>query len=160
MRSRTIIASATGTLFTGAPKSSEELSYVFISPGVSCRTGGRKCAGNIAAHGAGFCRRCPFRLSVINDEISADFDHACSVAANDFGLQWIEIRSMWNKNVTELNADEIDRARQILEKYKLRVTDIASPLLRSTGKVRRCQKRGRNAISSTRTSTSSSRTRC
>jgi len=56
---------------------------------------------------------CPFRLSVINDEISADFDHACSVAANDFGLQWIEIRSMWNKNVTELNADEIDRARQI-----------------------------------------------
>ena len=29
---------------------------------------------------------CPFRLSVINDEISADFDHACSVAANDFGL--------------------------------------------------------------------------
>jgi L-ribulose-5-phosphate 3-epimerase len=73
---------------------------------------------------------CPFRLSVINDEISADFDHACSVAANDFGLQWIEIRSMWNKNVTDLNADEVDRARQILEKYKLRVTDIASPLFK------------------------------
>jgi sugar phosphate isomerase/epimerase len=73
---------------------------------------------------------CPFRLSVINDEISADFDHACSVAANDFGLSWIEIRSMWNKNVTDLNADEVDRARQILEKYKLRVTDIASPLFK------------------------------
>ena len=73
---------------------------------------------------------CPFRLSVINDEISADFDHACSVAANDFGLQWIEIRSMWNKNVTELNAEEVDRSRQILEKYKLRVTDIASPLFK------------------------------
>jgi sugar phosphate isomerase/epimerase len=73
---------------------------------------------------------CPFRLSVINDEISADFDHACSVAANDFGLQWIEIRSMWNKNVTELNAEEVDRARKILEKYKLRVTDIASPLFK------------------------------
>lgn len=71
---------------------------------------------------------CPFRLSVINDEISADFDHACSVAANDFGLQWIELRSMWNKNVTELNAEEVDRSRQILEKYRLRVTDIASPL--------------------------------
>ena len=73
---------------------------------------------------------CPFRLSVINDEISADFDHACSVAANDFGLQWIELRSMWNKNVTELNAEEVDRSRQILEKYKLRVTDIASPLFK------------------------------
>jgi L-ribulose-5-phosphate 3-epimerase len=71
---------------------------------------------------------CPFRLSVINDEISPDFDHACSVAANDFGLHWIEIRSMWGKNVTDLNTDEIDRSRMILDKYKLRVTDIASPL--------------------------------
>lgn len=73
---------------------------------------------------------CPFRLAVINDEISADFDHACSVAANDFGLQWIELRSMWNKNITDLNAEEVDRSRQILEKYKLRVTDIASPLFK------------------------------
>jgi L-ribulose-5-phosphate 3-epimerase len=73
---------------------------------------------------------CPFRLSVINDEISADFDHACSVVANDFGFQWIELRSMWNKNVTELNTEEVDRSRKILEKYKLRVTDIASPLFK------------------------------
>jgi sugar phosphate isomerase/epimerase len=73
---------------------------------------------------------CPFRLSVINDEISPDFDHACSVAANDFGLHWIEIRSMWRKNVTDLNAEEIDRSRKILDKYKLRVTDIASPLFK------------------------------
>jgi L-ribulose-5-phosphate 3-epimerase len=37
---------------------------------------------------------------------------------------------MWNKNVTDLNAEEVDRSRQILEKYKLRVTDIASPLFK------------------------------
>jgi sugar phosphate isomerase/epimerase len=37
---------------------------------------------------------------------------------------------MWNKNVTELNAEEVDKSRQILEKYKLRVTDIASPLFK------------------------------
>jgi L-ribulose-5-phosphate 3-epimerase len=73
---------------------------------------------------------CPFRLSVINDEISPDFDHACSVAANDFGLHWIELRSMWNKNVTDLNDDEVVRARTILAKYNLRVTDIASPLFK------------------------------
>jgi len=73
---------------------------------------------------------CPFRLSVINDEISQDFDHACSVAANDFGLQWIEIRGMWGKNITDLSSDEVDRARKTLEKYKLRVTDIASPLFK------------------------------
>jgi len=51
---------------------------------------------------------CPFRLSVINDEISQDFDRACSVAAHDFGLEWIELRGMWNKNITDLNADEVD----------------------------------------------------
>ena len=73
---------------------------------------------------------CPFRLSVINDEISPDFDHACSVAANDFGLEWIELRSMWNQNVTDLDTVGVDRSRMILEKYKLRVTDIASPLFK------------------------------
>jgi len=73
---------------------------------------------------------CPFRLSVINDEISQDFDHACSVAANDFKLHWIELRGMWGKNITDLNADEINRSRKILNKYGLRVTDIASPLFK------------------------------
>jgi L-ribulose-5-phosphate 3-epimerase len=72
----------------------------------------------------------PFRLAVINDEISTDFEHACSVAANDFGLSWIELRSLWSKNIVDLNADEVDRARKILEKYKLRVTDIGSPLFK------------------------------
>lgn len=71
---------------------------------------------------------CPFRLSVINDEISADFDHACSVAANDFGLHWIELRSMWNRNVTDLDSAQLAESNRILKKYDLRVTDIASPL--------------------------------
>lgn len=71
---------------------------------------------------------CPFRVAVINDEISQDFDHACSVAAHDFGLEWIELRGMWNKNLTALSADEIASAKKILAKYNLRVTDIASPL--------------------------------
>jgi sugar phosphate isomerase/epimerase len=71
---------------------------------------------------------CPFRLSVINDEISQDFDHACSVAAQDFGLRWIELRGMWNKNITDLDANELTEATRILKKYNLRVTDIASPL--------------------------------
>jgi sugar phosphate isomerase/epimerase len=71
-----------------------------------------------------------FRVAVINDEISDDFDHACSVIANDFGLQWIELRSMWGKNVLKLNDADIANANAILDKYKLRVTDIASPLFK------------------------------
>jgi L-ribulose-5-phosphate 3-epimerase len=73
---------------------------------------------------------CPFRVAVINDEISQDFDHACSVAARDFGLQWIELRGMWNKNLTELDAAQIAEAKTILAKYNLHVTDIASPLFK------------------------------
>jgi L-ribulose-5-phosphate 3-epimerase len=74
---------------------------------------------------------CPFRLAVINDEITQDFEKACQVVGGDFGLRWIELRSMWNKNVTELNAKEVDDAKKLLEKYKLRVTDIASPLFKT-----------------------------
>ncbi|MGI8772570.1 MAG: sugar phosphate isomerase/epimerase family protein [Acidobacteriaceae bacterium] len=74
---------------------------------------------------------CPFRLAVINDEITQDFDKACEIAAKDFGLSWIELRGMWNKNLTELNAKEVDDARKILEKHRLRVTDIASPLFKT-----------------------------
>jgi L-ribulose-5-phosphate 3-epimerase len=73
---------------------------------------------------------CPFRLSVINDELTQDFDRACQIASQDFGLGWIEVRGMWNKNITELNLKEIADAQQILAKYKLRVTDIASPLFK------------------------------
>jgi L-ribulose-5-phosphate 3-epimerase len=72
----------------------------------------------------------PFRISVINDEISQDFERACSVASHQFGMGWIELRGMWNKNVLNLNANEIAEARRILDKYNLRVTDIASPLFK------------------------------
>jgi L-ribulose-5-phosphate 3-epimerase len=72
----------------------------------------------------------PFRVSVINDEISQDFSHACEVASKEFGMEWIELRGMWNKNILKLDANEIAEARRILEKCKLRVTDIASPLFK------------------------------
>src|SRR5580698_2372866 len=56
---------------------------------------------------------CPFRLAVINDEITQDFEKACQIVSGDFGLHWIELRSMWNKNVTELNPKQIESARKI-----------------------------------------------
>src|SRR5271167_1403270 len=74
---------------------------------------------------------CPFRLAVINDEITQDFDKACQIMSRDFGLRWIELRSMWDKNVTELSAKEVDDARKILAAHKLQVTDIASPLFKT-----------------------------
>jgi sugar phosphate isomerase/epimerase len=73
----------------------------------------------------------PFHIAVINDEISPDFDHACHVAAVEFGLSFIELRGLWGKNVTALSDAEISEARRILAKYKLTVTDIASPLFKT-----------------------------
>jgi sugar phosphate isomerase/epimerase len=68
---------------------------------------------------------------VINDEITQDFEKACQIAANEFKLGWIELRSMWDKNVTELTPKQIDEAGKILDEHKLRVTDLASPLFKT-----------------------------
>jgi L-ribulose-5-phosphate 3-epimerase len=74
---------------------------------------------------------CPFKLAVINDEISQDFERVCQIVAQDFGLLWIELRGMWNKNITELTEKELQDAREILQQHRLRVTDIASPLFKT-----------------------------
>ena len=75
--------------------------------------------------------KCPFRLAVINDEITGDFERACQIVSGEFGLQWIELRSMWNKNITALNDKEVADAKKILAEHKLQVTDIASPLFKT-----------------------------
>src|SRR6266568_3919905 len=72
----------------------------------------------------------PFRVSVINDEITQDFGHACEVASHEFGMGWIELRGMWKKNIVSLDEKEVAEARRILEKFQLKVTDIASPLFK------------------------------
>lgn len=74
--------------------------------------------------------KAPFKVAVISDEISQDFDHACFIASHEFGLQWIELRAMWNKSLQALSDSEIADAQKILAKYNLRVTDIASPLFK------------------------------
>lgn len=72
----------------------------------------------------------PFRVAVITDEISQDFEHACFVASREFGMQWVELRGLWNKNLMNLTTSEIAQAQTILKRYGLRVTDIASPLFK------------------------------
>jgi len=72
-----------------------------------------------------------FKVSVINDEISQDLDHACHVASQEFGMEWIELRSMWDKNLMDLTSAQIGEAKKILSKYGLKATDIASPLFKT-----------------------------
>src|SRR3984885_4994482 len=69
-----------------------------------------------------------FKVGVISDEITQDFDRACYVIARDFGLHWVELREVWGKNLQVISDAQIAEAQKILAKYKLQVTDISSPL--------------------------------
>jgi sugar phosphate isomerase/epimerase len=72
-----------------------------------------------------------FTLSVLTDEISQDFAHACEIAAGDFGLGFVELRAMHNKNVINWDAHDISEASAILKRFNLRVSEIASPIFKT-----------------------------
>jgi sugar phosphate isomerase/epimerase len=69
-----------------------------------------------------------FKVGVISDEISQDFDHACYVIDKEYGLHFVELRELWGKNLQEISDAQIADAQKIIAKYGLQVTDIASPL--------------------------------
>jgi sugar phosphate isomerase/epimerase len=95
--------------------------------------GAAAAAASLSAASSAFSQasKSPFKIAVISDEISPDFDHACHVAAQEFGLSWIELRSMWGKSLMDLASDQITDVQKILTKYNLQVSDIASPLFKT-----------------------------
>ncbi len=72
-----------------------------------------------------------FKLSVITDEISQDLGHALEIATMEFGLSYVELRGVWNKNIINLDEKETGEVRRLLQKFGLQVTDIASPLFKT-----------------------------
>ncbi|HZR28002.1 MAG TPA: sugar phosphate isomerase/epimerase family protein [Terriglobales bacterium] len=94
-------------------------------------TAAAAAASSIPSFAFSGAMRSPFKIAVINDEIGQDFGHVCEVASKEFGMQWIELRGMWDKNIVNLDAKEVAEARRILQKNNLRVTDIASPLFKT-----------------------------
>ena len=91
----------------------------------------------------------PFKIAVINDEISQDFGHACEVASQQFGMEWMELRGMWNKNVVNLDANEIAEAQRLLKKKATCASPI-SPARCSKRIGRVCQ--NQNSVRSTTSS--------
>ncbi|QNI35745.1 sugar phosphate isomerase/epimerase family protein [Edaphobacter albus] len=73
---------------------------------------------------------CTFRMAVITDEISQDFGEACETATRQMGLGWVEIRTLWGKNITLLDEKEIAEAKKILKKNQLKITNLGSPLFK------------------------------
>jgi sugar phosphate isomerase/epimerase len=74
---------------------------------------------------------CGFRLAVITDEISSDFDHACYVASKDFGLSWVEVRNLWDASPGKFTEKHLADAKAVLTKYNLKVTDLGAPFFKS-----------------------------
>jgi L-ribulose-5-phosphate 3-epimerase len=72
----------------------------------------------------------PFRLSVLTDEITQDLGRACEIAAREFGLGYVELRGAFNKNILSWDAHDVAEARRILERYRLRVSELASPVFK------------------------------
>jgi sugar phosphate isomerase/epimerase len=71
-----------------------------------------------------------FPLSILTDEISQDFGHACDVAARELGLGFVDLREAGRKNIMNWDAAQIADARRVLERFNLRVACIASPIFK------------------------------
>src|SRR5258705_12672453 len=72
----------------------------------------------------------PFNLSILTDEISQDFGHACEVASGEFGMGYVDLREADGKNIMKWDAAQIADVQKILDRFKLRVACIASPIFK------------------------------
>ncbi len=70
-----------------------------------------------------------FKIGVIGDEISQDFQTVVNVA-KELNLDSIEIRSVWDKPPQELTEDDIDEMKRILDGTGVQIVGIASPFFK------------------------------
>ena len=70
-----------------------------------------------------------FSLGVMTDEVSQDFAHALDVI-EEFGVHTIELHSMWDKNICDLDSHELTQVLHMVRQRGFAVCDIASLFLR------------------------------
>jgi len=83
-----------------------------------------------SAHWRDLSPRVPFRLGVVTNEISEDFERALGVAV-ELGITEIELNSLWEKQITDLTAEEATRARDLIRKHHLHVHQITGAAFKS-----------------------------
>lgn len=71
----------------------------------------------------------PFKLGIITDEISEEFDEALDFITH-YSLGYCEVREMWQKNVMSLSREELNRAKSLIDRHGLRVSSLASPIFK------------------------------
>jgi sugar phosphate isomerase/epimerase len=70
-----------------------------------------------------------FNLAVITDEITQDFEKALDLMAQ-WNIKHAELRALWGKNVADLSRQEMERAREAIQKRGMSVCCIASPFFK------------------------------
>ncbi len=70
-----------------------------------------------------------FKLGVITDEISQDVKKAI-IVAKELGLDCVELRGCWNKNIKDLTDQEAREIKKVAQSASLEVICIASPLFK------------------------------
>ncbi len=70
------------------------------------------------------------QLSILTDEISQDFGHACEVASRDFGMGLVDLREAGGKNLMNWDAAQIAEVRKIVDRFNLRVACLATPIFK------------------------------
>ena len=67
------------------------------------------------------------RISCFADEIDPDLHEQVAVMRRN-DVRYVELRSVWNKNVLDLDDDELDRVKTALANNGIRVSSIGSPI--------------------------------
>jgi sugar phosphate isomerase/epimerase len=70
-----------------------------------------------------------FKLSVISDEISQDFERVLQVCS-EYDVPMVEPRSVWGNPPQDISDDELARMKKLLDEYDMEVCCIASPFLK------------------------------
>jgi sugar phosphate isomerase/epimerase len=68
-----------------------------------------------------------FRLGVISDELSQDFEEALKIMKS-YGLNWVEIRTVWKTYNTEASSEQVQRIRTLLQEYDFKVSVLDTAL--------------------------------
>jgi len=68
-----------------------------------------------------------FKIGTITDQADMDFEKALAFIKG-LGIEYVELHALWNKNIEELDDDEIAEAGRLLGKYGLKTSLISSTL--------------------------------
>jgi sugar phosphate isomerase/epimerase len=70
-----------------------------------------------------------FKLGVISDEFSKDFEEALKTMKS-YGLSWVEIRTVWGTYNTEASPEQLRRIKDLLDKFQFKVSALDTALFK------------------------------